>query len=459
MSAQPHHSGSKRHHVVVVGAGFAGLFATRQLAKADVDITLIDEKNHHLFQPLLYQIATGILSSGEIAPAIRNVLAGLDNVEIVNATVTDIDVKNQTVRAESGDFVRDYSYDDLIIGAGASQSYFGNDHFAQFAPGMKTLDDALEIRARIVRAFERAEITEDPVERERLLTFVVVGAGPTGVEIAGQLAEMAHRTLSGRYFNFDSSAAKILLLDGVDQVLAPFGKRLGKKVQRQLEKMGVTVCTNTMVTDINRKGVTFKNMKDGTEQFVPAYCKIWSAGVKASPLGKMVADQAGAETDRAGRVLVNPDLTVGNCKNVFVTGDMINLNKLPGVAQVAIQGGKYAAKLITEWVEHPERRNEPHPPFKYFDKGSMAVIARFSAVVKRGRIEISGFSGWVPWLFIHILYLIGFRNRFVALVEWGINTLSRKRSHLAVTTRQRISRVQELQLEELTTQEKNADSQ
>ncbi len=446
MSSQPYRPETGRHHVVIVGAGFAGLFATKQLAKADVDITLIDQKNHHLFQPLLYQVATGILSSGEIAPTIRDIMSNQDNVEVVKATVTDIDIHKQIVHAESGSFSRDYSYDDLIIGAGATQSYFGNEHFARFAPGMKTIDDALEIRARIVGAFERAEITEDPVERERLLTFVIVGAGPTGVELAGQLAEMAHRTLPGRYSHFASSSAKIILLDGAPQVLMPFGKRLGRKAQRQLEKMGVTVRTNTLVTNVDEDGVTYKRMKDDTEVHIPSYCKIWSAGVEASPLGAMVAQQAGAETDRAGRVLVNPDLTVGDFHNVYITGDMINLNKLPGVAQTAIQTGEYVAELISSHVDQSQQAETANPPFEYMDKGSMATISRFSAVVKLGNVEISGFIGWVLWLIVHIMYLVGFRNRLVAMVEWGINTLSRKRSNLAVTTRQRISRVEELQL-------------
>lgn len=449
MSSQPYRPESGRHHVVIVGAGFAGLFATKQLAKADVDITLIDQKNHHLFQPLLYQVATGILSSGEIAPTIRDIMSNQDNVEVVKATVTDIDIHKQTVRAESGSFTRVYAYDDLIIGAGANQSYFGNDHFARFAPGMKTIDDALEIRARIVGAFERAEITDDPAERERLLTFVIVGGGPTGVELAGQLAEMAHRTLPGRYSHFAPTSAKIILLDGAPQVLMPFGKRLGRKAQRQLEKMGVTVRTNTLVTNVDDNGVTYKSTKDGSEQHIPSYCKIWSAGVEASPLGAMIANQAGVDTDRAGRVLVNPDLTVGDYHNVFITGDMISLNKLPGVAQTAIQSGEYVADLIANHAEYPDKAQEVNPPFEYMDKGSMATISRFSAVVKLGNVEITGFIGWVLWLIVHIMYLVGFRNRLVAMVEWGINTLSRKRSNLAVTTRQRISRVEELHLDAL----------
>ena len=249
MSENPTRPEGGRHHVVVIGSGFGGLFTAKNLAKADVDVTLIDRTNHHLFQPLLYQVATGILSSGEIAPFTRQILSGQDNVNVIKGEVTDINVAEQTVTASLGSYTRVYEYDSLVVGAGAGQSYFGNDHFAQYAPGMKTIDDALELRARIIGAFERAEICEDPAERERLLTFVVVGAGPTGVELAGQLAEMAHRTLAGGYTNFNPSSAKIILLDGAPQVLPPFGKRLGRNAQRTLEKLGVTVKLNALVTD------------------------------------------------------------------------------------------------------------------------------------------------------------------------------------------------------------------
>ncbi|ALC05828.1 hypothetical protein CDES_07075 [Corynebacterium deserti GIMN1.010] len=433
MSVNPTRPEGGRHHVVVIGSGFGGLFAAKNLAKADVDVTLIDRTNHHLFQPLLYQVATGILSSGEIAPSTRQILSSQENVNVVKGEVTDINVEAKTVTASLGDYTRVFEYDSLVVGAGAGQSYFGNDHFAEFAPGMKSLDDALELRARIVGAFERAEICEDPAERERLLTFVVVGAGPTGVELAGQLAEMAHRTLAGEYKNFNTNSAKIILLDGAPQVLPPFGKRLGRNAQRTLEKIGVNVRLNAMVTNVDENSVTYKT-KDGEEQTIESFCKIWSAGVAASPLGKLIAEQTGVETDRAGRVMVNDDLSVGSEKNVFVVGDMMNYNNLPGVAQVAIQSGEYVAEQIAAEVEG--RSDTEREAFDYFDKGSMATVSRFSAVVKMGKVEVTGFIGWVLWLAVHIMFLVGFRNRFVSAISWGLNALSRKRWNLATTRQQ-----------------------
>lgn len=434
MSETPFRPEGGRHHVVVIGSGFGGLFAVQNLKNADVDVTLVDRTNHHLFQPLLYQVATGILSSGEIAPSTRQVLSEQENAHIIKGEVTDINIADHLVTAELDGYSKTLHYDSLIVAAGAGQSYFGNDHFAEFAPGMKTIDDALELRARIIGAFERAELTEDPEERERLLTFVVVGAGPTGVELAGQLAEMAHRTLAGEYKRFNPANAKIILLDGAPQVLPPFGKRLGRNAQRSLEKIGVTVKLNAIVTNVDERSVTYKNTADGKEYTIDSFCKIWSAGVAASPLGKMIADQVGVEVDRAGRVPVNPDLTVGDEKNVFVIGDMMSLNKLPGVAQVAIQGGEYVAELLSEEAEG--RSVEDREPFEYYDKGSMATVARFSAVVKMGQVEITGFFGWLLWLIVHVMFLVGFRNRATAAFSWGINAISRKRWNLATTSQQ-----------------------
>ncbi|MCS4489366.1 NAD(P)/FAD-dependent oxidoreductase [Corynebacterium sp. ES2794-CONJ1] len=427
-----------RHHVVVIGSGFGGLFAVNNLKNADVDITLIDRTNHHLFQPLLYQVATGILSSGEIAPATRQILNEQENVNILKGEVTDIDLQTKTVRTELGGFHKLVSYDSLIVAAGAGQSYFGNDHFAEFAPGMKTLDDALELRARIMGAFERAELSEDLEERDRLLTFVVVGAGPTGVELAGQIAELAHRTLSGAYSRCNPANARIILLDGAPQVLPPFGKRLGRNAQRSLEKIGVTVKLNAIVTDVTSSAVTYKDTVSGESFTIDSYCKIWSAGVAASPLGKLIADQAGVEVDRAGRVPVNSDLTVADEKNVFVIGDMMNYNGLPGVAQVAIQGAEYVADQIAAEVEG--RSAEERPEFEYFDKGSMATVSRFNAVVKLGKVEITGFIGWILWLVVHLMFIVGFRNRFISMISWGLNAMSRKRWHLATTRQQMHSR-------------------
>ncbi|MFS0062956.1 NAD(P)/FAD-dependent oxidoreductase [Corynebacterium striatum] len=439
MAETPYRPAGGRHHVVVIGAGFGGLNAVQQLKNADVEITLIDKKNHHLFQPMLYQVATGMISAGEIAPSTRQLLRGQDNAHFVNGEVTDINIEDQTVTAELDGFSRTFAYDSLVVAAGAGQSYFGNDHFAEFAPGMKTLDDALELRSRIVSAFEKAEFVDDPVERERLLTLIIVGAGPTGVELTGQIAELANRTLRDQYSNYGTTSAKIYLLDGAPQVLPPFGKRLGRKAQRSLERLGVDVRLNAMVTDVTEDAVTYKNMKNEDVVTLEGATKIWSAGVSASPLGKMVADQAGVEADRAGRVSVNDDLTVGQHDNVYMVGDMISLNRLPGVAQVAIQGGAHVAKLIKAKVDEESTANE-HEAFEYFDKGSMAVISRFNAVVKMGKTEFDGFPAWVSWMGLHIMYVLGFRNRTTVAVNWIQNMISRDRGNLEITDQQRIAR-------------------
>lgn len=440
MADTPFRPNGGRHHVVVIGAGFGGLNAVEKLKGADVDITLIDKQNHHLFQPMLYQVTTGIVSAGEVAPSTRQILRGQDNANFVNAEVTDINLEAKTVTAVSDDFTRTYGFDSLIVAAGAGQSYFGNDHFAEFAPGMKTLDDALELRSRIIGAFEKAELTDDPAERERLLSFIIVGAGPTGVELTGQIAELANRTLRDGFSNYGASSAKIYLLDGAPQVLPPFGKRLGRKAQRTLEKLGVDVRLNAMVTDVTADAVTYKHMKTEEEVTLEGATKIWSAGVSASPLGKMVADQAGVEVDRAGRVSVNPDLTVGEYSNVYVLGDMINLDRLPGVAQVALQTGAHAAKLIAAKVDEDSEQDGAEA-FDYFDKGSMAIISRGNAVVKIGKTEFSGFPAWLAWLGLHVTYLVGFRNRALTLINWGVNAFSRNRGNMEITKQQRDARL------------------
>ncbi|APT92545.1 NADH dehydrogenase [Corynebacterium phocae] len=448
MAETPFRPHGGRRHVVIIGAGFGGLTAAKKLKNADVDVTIIDKKNHHLFQPMLYQVATGMISAGEIAPSTRQILRDQDNAHFVNAEVTDISLADKTVSVELAGSSRVYAYDTLIVAAGAGQSYFGNDHFAQFAPGMKTLDDALEIRASIITAFEKAEITDDPAERERLLTFVIVGAGPTGVEITGQIAELAKRSFTDAYSNFAPASAKIYLLDGAPQVLPPFGKRLGRKAQRTLEKLGVDVRLNAMVTDVNAESVSYKDMKSDTEHTIEANVKIWSAGVAASPLGKMVAEQAGVEVDRAGRVSVNEDLTVGTHEDVYIIGDMINLNRLPGVAQVAMQGGEHVAKLIEAKLDEESTADEKKP-FDYFDKGSMATVSRFNAVVKMGKTEFSGFMAWVAWLGLHITYLVGFHNRVATAFNWITNTFSQERPHLEFTQQMRVGRNAIETLEEL----------
>nr|VDG63676.1 NADH dehydrogenase [Streptococcus thermophilus] len=452
MSDKPFRPAGNRHHVVIIGSGFGGLFAARELDGADVDVTLISRTNFHLFPPLLYQVATGILGSGEIATSTRQILGKQENTDIMRGDVTDINLDAKTVTCEEGPYTYTYEYDSLIVAAGAGQSYFGNDHFAEFAPGLKTLDHALEIRSRLVTAFERAEVTEDPAERERLLTFVIVGAGPTGVELAGQIAEMAHRSFRNEYSHFRPSSAKIILLDGAPQVLPPFGKRLGRKAQRELERIGVTVRLNAMVTNIDETSVTYKDMNTEEETTIESYTKIWSAGVAASPLGKLVADQAGLEVDRAGKVPVNKDLSVGDHRNVFVVGDMMNLDKLPGLAQVAIQSGEYAAKAIKDGVENDQEPDQ-REPFEYFDKGSMAIVSRFHAVVQMGKVEIAGFLGWIMWLLVHVSFLVSKRNRIVSMFTWTLNALSPKRYNLAATQQQMHGRTALLNLEKYAAEE------
>ncbi|NEK86721.1 NAD(P)/FAD-dependent oxidoreductase [Blastococcus saxobsidens] len=432
---------SGRPRVVIVGSGFGGLFAARALGKAPVDITLIGKTAQHLFQPLLYQVATGILSEGEIAPATREILRRQKNARVVLGEVTSIDVENRTVTSEILGRASTHPYDELIVAAGAGQSYFGNDQFAEFAPGMKSIDDALELRGRIFGAFELAEIATDPAEIDRLLTFVVVGAGPTGVEMAGQIAELARRTLRRDFRNINPTGARVILLDAAPAVLPSFGEKLGDRARRQLNGIGVEVQLGAMVTDVDANGLEVKDT-DGQVRRIQAATKIWAAGVQASGLGRMLGEQTGAEVDRAGRISVQPDLTLPGHPEIHVVGDMMALGKLPGVAQVAIQGGRYAAKSI-------ERRiagKQPQEPFKYFDKGSMATISRFSAVADIGKFKFSGFIAWVLWLVVHLMYIVGFKSRVTTVLHWMVSFLGRGRSERVATQQQVYGR---LALEEL----------
>ncbi|HET9563701.1 MAG TPA: NAD(P)/FAD-dependent oxidoreductase [Mycobacterium sp.] len=424
---------TNRHHVVIIGSGFGGLAAAKDLNGADVDVTLISKTTSHLFQPLLYQVATGILSEGEIAPTTRLVLRKQKNVQVLLGDVEAIDLEAKTVTSKLMTMRTVTHFDSLIVAAGAQQSYFGNDQFATFAPGMKTIDDALELRGRILGAFEAAEVTTDHTERERRLTFVVVGAGPTGVELAGQIAELANRTLAGSFRTIKPSECRVVLIEGAGTVLPPMGPKLGGKAQRRLEKMGVEVQLNALVTNVDYMGVTVKDT-DGTEHRIDCACKVWSAGVAASPLGKMVAEQSdGTETDRAGRVIVEPDLSVKGHPHVFVIGDLMSVPGVPGMAQGAIQGAKYVTKVIKRSLaghDDPATR----APFKYFDKGSMATISRFSAVAKVGKLEFGGFIAWLAWLVLHLVYLVGFKNRFTTLITWFITFVSHSRGQMAITS-------------------------
>jgi NADH dehydrogenase len=429
-------SSGERPHVVVIGSGFGGLFAAQALRKADVDITLIGKTSHHLFQPLLYQVATGILSEGEIAPATREILRGHENTRVVLGEVTDIDLAARTVTSQILGRQTVHHYDELIVAAGAGQSYFGNDRFAEFAPGMKSIDDALELRGRIFGAFELAEIAEDQAEIDRLLTFVVVGAGPTGVEMAGQIAELARRTLRRDFRRIDPASARVILLDAAPAVLPSFGEKLGDRARRQLNQTGVEVQLGAMVTDVDADGIEIKDT-DGQVRRIPAATKIWAAGVQASHLGKVLADQSGAEVDRAGRISVQPDLTLPGHPEVHVVGDMMALDKLPGVAQVAIQGGRYAADAIKRRIAG----KPPREPFRYFDKGSMATISRFSAVAEIGKLKFEGFIAWLLWLGVHLLYLVGFKNRLTTILHWTVSFLGRGRSQRVATQQQVFGRL------------------
>ena len=367
-----------RHHIVIIGSGFAGLTAARRLKHADADITLLARTSHHLFQPLLYQVATGILSEGDIAPTTREILRKQKNVRVLQALVEDIDVENRIVRWRNHNEYNETSYDTLLVAAGAGQSYFGNDHFAVFAPGMKTIDDALELRARIFSAFEQAEIATDPAEIQRLLTFVVVGAGPTGVEMAGQIRELASKTLKGEFRQIDPTQARVILVDGAPYPLPPFGEKLGQKTRSELEKLGVEMKMDAFVTNVDADGVTLK-YKSGEEETIESVCKVWAAGVSASPLGAQLAKATGAQVDRSGRVEVNKDLTLPNHPEIFVLGDMMAFPGVPGVAQGAIQSARFAADTVrARLAGRAPKRTE----FSYFDKGSMATIARFKAVKK-----------------------------------------------------------------------------
>ena len=422
------------HRVVVIGSGFGGLFGTQRLKRSPVDVTLIGRTTHHLFQPLLYQVATGILSEGEIAPATREVLARQRNARVVLGEVRHIDLESRTVTHGTLGRETVTPYDSLLVAAGAGQSYFGNDHFARYAPGMKSIDDALELRGRIFGSFELAELATDPEEARRLMTFVVVGAGPTGVEMAGQISELAHRTLRRDFRRIDPRDARIILLDGAPQVLGGFGEKLGGRAEERLRELGVEVRLGAMVVGVDAAGIDIETA-DGRDR-IESVCKVWAAGVSASPLARQLAEQTGAELDRAGRIAVEDDLTLPGRPEVFVVGDMMAKDNLPGVAQVAIQGARYAADQIT-------RRVEGRPslgPFEYRDKGSMATISRFSAVVSIGKWQSSGFLAWLMWLGVHLVYIIGFKHRVTTLLHWAVSFVGRGRAERVVTAQQVFAR-------------------
>jgi len=403
-----------RRRVVIIGGGFAGLFAVRALRRAPVQVTLLDRAAHHLFQPLLYQCSTGILSEGKITAPLRDLLRRHRNAEFVLAEVTGIDAGRRAVLAvRPGGQNIEFGYDYLIVAAGVQQSYFGHDEFAQYAPGMKTIEDALVIRRRVFGAFEMAESATDPAERRRWLTFALVGAGPTGVELAGQIREVATKTLRAEYRHINPKDARVLLFDGGAAPLAPFGPKLSAKAAGTLDRLGVEQHMHSIVTGVDATGLSVR-AEDGTLTRYDAATVLWTAGIAAPPVAAAIAQATGVKQDRAGRIEVGPDLSIPGHPEIMVTGDVMSLNKLPGVAEVAMQTGLYAGRRI----RHEVAGRATGKPFRYYDLGSAAYISRGRAVVSVGRLQFAGFPGWVVWLFIHIGFLTGYRNRFGAVLSW-----------------------------------------
>jgi len=415
------------HQVVIIGGGFGGLYAAKALGRVAVNVTLVDKRNFHLFQPLLYQVATGTLSPADISSPLRSVLNRSKNTKVLMGEVIDIDPKQQKVILRN----EELPYDSLIVATGVSHHYFGNDDWATVAPGLKTVEDALEIRRQIFVAFEAAEKETDPEKRRAWLTFVIVGGGPTGVELAGAIAELAYSTLKHDFRNIDTADARILLLEGMERILPPYAPELSAKAEASLTRLGVTVQTKTLVTDIANNVVTMRQ-GDGIEK-IPARTILWAAGVKASSMGEVLAKRTGAQLDRAGRVIVEPDLSVSGHPNIFVVGDLASFSHqngkpLPGVAPVAMQQGHYIAALIQQRL-----KGSNLIPFRYFDRGNLAVIGRNAAVVDLGFIKFSGFLAWLTWVFVHIYFLIEFDNKLVVMMQWAWNYWTRKRGARLIT--------------------------
>ena len=414
----------RRPHVVIIGGGFGGLAAARGLAKAPVNVTLLDRRNHHLFQPLLYQVATAALNPSDIAYPIRAALAKQKNARVLLADVSAIDIAQRKVIIENGELAYDY----LVVATGATHSYFGNS-WGELAPGLKSIEDALEIRRRIFLAYEAAERESDPQAQSEWLTFAVVGAGPTGVELAGALGEIGLHTLANDFRSIDPTRVKVLLFEGNDRVLGAYPPKLSAAAKRSLETRHVEVRLETLVTAIDEHGVTVKT--DGVEERIGARTVLWAAGVQASPLAKSL----GAPLDRAGRVEVQPDLSIPGDANVFVVGDLARMlnadgTQVPGVAQGALQGGEHVAKLIAADVKTP---SAPRKPFAYHDKGNMATIGRASAVVATKRVAIYGLFAWLMWWAVHIFFLVGFRNRVLVMFHWAWNWITFKRGARLIT--------------------------
>ena len=425
------------HRVVVIGGGFGGLRAVEQLASAPVQVTLIDQRNFHLFQPLSYQVATGALPPSEVAYPLRSLFKAHANVRVLLAEVTGFDLEGRRVLladVSPGETPPDpVEYDTLIVAAGSSYSYFGHEEWREHAAEVKSLESAVIVRSRLLSAFERAEMIDDPHERDAQLTFVVVGGGPTGVEMAGQIGELSRDTLRRDFRNIDPTRARVLLVETGDRLLSAFPEKLSAKATRSLEGMGVTPMPNHTVTNIDRDSVTLST-PDGADERIAARTVVWAAGVRASGLAQELGREAGAEVDKAGRVIVEPDLTLPNHPDVFVLGDMVSVRGpdgkpevLPGVAPVAIQQGRYAGRQVRRRL-----RGEPGgaggKPFHYLDMGNVATIGRGRAVVDVGFLRLSGLPAWIVWLVVHIWYLVGFQNRLLVVLQWTFSFITHGRS-------------------------------
>ncbi|HEY6269405.1 MAG TPA: NAD(P)/FAD-dependent oxidoreductase [Candidatus Acidoferrum sp.] len=420
---------SEKHRVVILGGGFGGLVAAQKLKRADVQITLIDRRNFHLFQPLLYQVATGSLSPGEIAAPLRGVLSKQKNVQVLLGEAADVDPAGKRVTLRDG---ATFGYDSLIVATGSQTSYYGNDSWREWAPSLKSVEEATAIRHKILIAFERAERATTPEEARAWLTFVIVGAGATGMELAGALAEIASETLRHDFRAINPQEARIILMEGGPRVLSAFPEELSVKAEKLVTQLGVEVTKNVMVTCIDADGVTYKR-GENTERLA-AKTVLWAGGVTSTPLGAKLAERTNAETDRGGRIKVNSDLTVPNYPDIFILGDLAHATDeqgkpLPGVAQVAIQGGAYAAKVIRARLEG----KKAPPPFHYLNKGEMAVIGRAAAVANVFGLHVSGLLAWLMWLFIHLIYIVEFQSRVLVFIQWGFEFLTFSRGARLIT--------------------------
>jgi NADH:quinone reductase (non-electrogenic) len=417
----------KRPHIIIIGGGFAGLYAAKTLKRAAVDITLIDKRNFHLFQPLLYQVATGGLSPGDIASPLRAVLKNQRNTRVIMGSVIDLDCKKRKV------FLKDKTldYDYLIVATGVRHAYFGNDQWEDIAQGLKTIEDAVEMRRRLFYAFEAAEQETNLEKQKQWLNFVLIGGGPTGVELAGALAELAKHTLKNNFRNINPAHANIHLVEGMDRILSVYPEKLSTKAHSSLEKLGVIIHTNTLVTDIDQNSATMRHKKQKIN--ISTKTVFWAAGVQASLLGNILGEKAEAKLDRIGRIEVEPDLSITGYPEIFVVGDLANFkhqtgNPLPGVAPVAMQQGLYVAKRINQKL-----KGKKHKPFHYHNRGAMAVIGRAAAIADLKFFMFSGYPAWFIWLFIHIMYLVGYQNRILVFIQWAIYYFTRNRGARLIT--------------------------